>query len=151
MVPPLYIGKGPCFYSTCGPTGYLLVVNKPPTAAFHISIILRVPLRMVHLVLSTLLIPPFLTISLCRAGLYFSYSVFSIVVPCIQSVGVSSRLPLCCPSISFPVALCSFSQKILVLAISHRCGCVLVSSSSQTTLVFCFPRRFQQVLCEHPS
>ena len=42
-------------------------------------------------------------------------------------------LYLCCPSISFSVGLCSFSQKPLVLAISHRCGCVLDYSSGQST------------------
>ena len=58
-------------------------------------------------------------------------------MPCLQSVGISSCLLVCCPSISFSVGLCS-SQKPLVLAISHRCGCVLASSSGQTMLVFCF-------------
>ena len=53
---------------------------------------------------------------------------------CIQSVGISSCLPFCCTAISFSVYLCSFSQKRLVLAISHICGCVLASSSGQTTL-----------------
>ena len=77
-------------------------------------------------------------------------SIFDLV-PCLQSVGISSGLPVCCPSISFSVGLCSFSQKPLVLAISHRCGCVLVSSSDQTTLVFCFLGKFQQVLRAPPS
>ena len=77
---------------------------------------------------------PFLTISLCRAGQYFCHPVD--LVPCLQSVGTSSCLPLRCPSISFSVNLCSFSQKPLVSAIPHRCGCVLASSSGQTTLVF---------------
>ena len=36
------------------------------------------------------------------------------------------------------------SQKPLVLAISHGCGCVLASTSGQTTLVFCFLGKFQQ-------
>ena len=53
---------------------------------------------------------------------------------CLQSVSIPSCLPLYCPSISFSVDLCSFSQKLLVLAISLRCGCVLASSSGQTTL-----------------
>ena len=71
---------------------------------------------------------PFLTISLYRAGHYFSHTVFSYLVPCLQSAGISSCLPLCCPSISFSVGLCSFSQKPLVLVIFHRCGCVLASN-----------------------
>ena len=64
-------------------------------------------------------------------------------MPCLQSVGISSCLPVCCPSISFSVGLCSFgvSQELLVLAISNRCGCVLASSSGHTTLVFCFSRK----------
>ena len=84
----------------------------------------------------------FLTISLCRAGHYFSHPVFSILCHVFR---ISSCLPLCCPSISFSVGLCSFSQKLLVLVISHRGGCVLTSSSGHTTLVFCFPGKFQQV------
>ena len=96
---------------------------------------------------------PFLTISLCRASQYFSHksSIFDLV-PCLRSVGISSGPPVCCPSISFSVGLCSFSQKPLVLAISHiLCGCVLASNSGQTTLVFCFLGKFQQVLHEPPS
>ena len=69
---------------------------------------------------------------------FYSSSIFDLG-PCLQSVGISLCLPICCPSISFSVGLCSFSQKPLVLAISHRCGCVLASSSGQTTLVFCPP------------
>ena len=58
------------------------------------------------------------------------------------------HLPLCYTSIYFLVDLCSVSQKLLVSAISHRCGCVLASSSGQTTLItFFFPGKFQQVLC----
>ena len=74
-----------------------------------------------------------------------SSSIFGLV-PCLQSVGISSCLPVCCPSISFSVGLGSFSQRPLVLAILHRCGWVLASSSGQTTLVFRFPGKFQQVL-----
>ena len=62
-----------------------------------------------------------------------SSSIFGLV-PCLQSVGISSCLPVCCPS--FSVGLGSFSQRPLVLAILHRCGWVLASSSGQTTLVF---------------
>ena len=79
-----------------------------------------------------------------------SSSIFGLV-PCLQSVGISSCLPVCCPSISFSVGLGSFSQGPLVLAILHRCGWVLASSSGQTTLVFCFPGKFQQVLRGPPS
>ena len=79
-----------------------------------------------------------------------SSSIFGLV-PCLQSVGISSCLPVCCPSISFSVGLGSFSQRPLVLAILHRCGWVLASSSGQTTLVFCFPGKFQQVLRGPPS
>ena len=79
-----------------------------------------------------------------------SSSIFGLV-PCLQSVGISSCLPVCCPSISFSVGLGSFSQRPLVLAILHRCGWVLASSSDQTTLVFCFPGKFQQVLRVPPS
>ena len=70
-----------------------------------------------------------------------SSSIFGLV-PCLQSVGISSCLPVCCPSISFSVGLGSFSQRPLVLVILHRCGWVLASSSGQTTLVFCFPGKF---------
>ena len=70
------------------------------------------------------------------------------LVPCLQSVGIYSCLPVCCPSISCSVDLCSFSQKLLVATISHTlCGWVLASSSGQTTLVLCFLGKFQQVLC----
>ena len=79
-----------------------------------------------------------------------SSSIFGLV-PCLQSVGISSCLPVCCPSISFSVGLGSFSQRPLVLAMLHRCGWVLASSSGQTTLVFCFPGKFQQVLRGPPS
>ena len=64
---------------------------------------------------------------------------------------VTSCLSLCCPSVSFPADFCSFSQKLLVAVISHRCGSILASSSGQTILVFCFPGKFQQVLCVPPS
>ena len=67
-------------------------------------------------------------------------------MPCLLSVGIYSYLPAYCPSISFSVRLCSFSQKPLVLATSYRCGCFLASNSGHTTLVFCFLRKFQQVL-----
>ena len=40
-------------------------------------------------------------------------------MPCLQSVGISSCLPVCCTPVSFSVGLCSFSQKHLVLGISH--------------------------------
>ena len=73
-------------------------------------------------------------------------SIISHIVPCLQSVGISSCLPLCCPSVSFSVDLCSFSQKRLVLAISHRCGCVLALSSGQTTLVFVFQESFNMFM-----
>ena len=66
-------------------------------------------------------------------------------MPCLQSVSISSCLPICFPPVSFSVDLCFSSQKLLVAAISHRCGCVLASSSGQTT-VFCFPGKFQQML-----
>ena len=64
----------------------------------------------------------------------FELSSISDLVPCLQSVGIYSCLPLRCPFISFLADLCSFSPKLPVLAISHRCGWVLVSSSGQTTL-----------------
>ena len=64
-----------------------------------------------------------------------SSSIFDLV-PCLQSVGISSCLPVCCPSISVSVDLGSFFQKLLVATISHRCGWVLASSSGQTTLLF---------------
>ena len=53
-----------------------------------------------------------------------SSSIFGLV-PCLQSVGISSCLPVCCPSNSFSVGLGSVSQRPLVLAILHRCGWVL--------------------------
>ena len=81
---------------------------------------------------------------------FLSSSIFDLV-PCLPSVGTSSCLPLRCPSISFSVGLCSFSQTPPVSTISHRCGCVLASSSGQTTLVFCFLGTFQQVLRVLPS
>ena len=73
------------------------------------------------------------------------------LVPCLQSFGISSCLPLCCSSISFSVDFCSSSQKLPVSTISHRRGWVLVSNSGQTTLVFCLPGKFQHVLCVPPS
>ena len=81
---------------------------------------------------------------------FWSSSIFDLE-PCLQSVGISSCLHVCCPSVSFSVDLCSFSHKPQVLAISHRCGCVLASSSGQTTLVFCFLGKFQQVVRPPPS
>ena len=83
-------------------------------------------------------------------SVFLSSSIFDLV-PCLQSVGTSSCLHLRCPSISFSVGLCSFSQKPLVSAISHICGCVLASSSGQTTLVFCFLGTFQHVLRVLPT
>ena len=80
----------------------------------------------------------------------WSSSIFYLVL-CLRSVGISSGLPVCCPSISFSVGLCSFSQKPLVLAISHKCGCVLASSSGQTTLVFVFWECFNRFLRAPPS
>ena len=65
-----------------------------------------------------------------------SSSIFDLV-PCLQSLAISSCLPLCCPYISFSVGLCSCSQKLLGATISHRCGWVLASSSGQSTLDFC--------------
>ena len=41
--------------------------------------------------------------------------------------------------------------KLAGLAISHRWGLVLVSSSGRTTLVICFLGKFQQILCAPPS
>ena len=63
---------------------------------------------------------PCLTISLCRAGQYFSHPVVSILCHVFSSFGMSSCLPVCCPSLSFAVGPCSFSQKPIVFAISHR-------------------------------
>ena len=42
------------------------------------------------------------------------------IVPTLQSVGISSCIPLCCLSISSSVDLCSSSHKVLVLEISRR-------------------------------
>ena len=87
---------------------------------------------------------PFLTISLCRAGQYLSHPVFSILCHVFSQLVF---LHVCCPAIYFSVGLCSFSQKPLVLAISHTCGCVLASSGGQTTtLVFCFLGTVQPVV-----
>ena len=83
----------------------------------------------------------FLTISLCRAGHYCSNPVFSILCHVFsQSVFLHVFLYVIPPSL-FSADLCSFSQKLLVLAVSQRCGCVLASSSGQTTLVFLFSRK----------
>ena len=71
----------------------------------------------------------------------FESSSISDLVPCLQSVGISSCLPLRCPSISFSAGLCSFSQKLPVLAISHRCGWALASRSGQTTNSILFSRK----------
>ena len=76
----------------------------------------------------------------------FESSSISDLVPCLQSVGISSCLPLCYPSISFSVSLCFFSPKLPVLAISQRCGWVLAANSGQTTLVFCFLGKFQLII-----
>ena len=81
----------------------------------------------------------------------FESSSISDIVPCLQSVGISSSLRLGGPSISFSADLYSFSPKLPGLAISHRCGSVLVSSSGHTTLVFCFPEKLQHVLRAPPS
>ena len=62
---------------------------------------------------------PFLTISLCRAGQYFSHPVFSVLCQFFsQSVFLHVFLYVVPPSLS--VDLCSFSQKLLVVTISHR-------------------------------
>ena len=45
-----------------------------------------------------------------------SSSIFDLV-PCLQSVGISSCPSLCCSSVYFSVDLCSFSQKLLVATI----------------------------------
>ena len=76
----------------------------------------------------------------------FESSSISDLVPCLQSAGISSCLPLYNPSISFSVGLCFFSPKLPVLAISQRCGWVLAANSGQTTLVFCFLGKFQLII-----
>ena len=101
--------------------------------------------------LLTLLFLTFLDHLLVQGRPVFQSSSIFDIVPCLQSVGTSSCLPLRYPSIYFSVDLCSFSRKLLVLAILHRCGCVLASNSGQTTSVFCFPGKFQQVLRAPPS
>ena len=83
-------------------------------------------------------------------ALFQSSSIYDLV-PWLQSVGISSCLPLRYPSVYFSVDHCFLSLKLNSLAISHRCGCVLASSSGQTTIVFCFPGKFHQVFCAHPS
>ena len=104
-----------------------------------------------HLLL-TLLFLTFLDHLLFRAGQYFSHPVFSILCHVFsQSVLHHVSLYVVPLDIYFSVGLCSFSQKPLVLAILHRCGCVLTSNSGQTTSVFCFPGKFQQVLRAPPS
>ena len=50
-----------------------------------------------------------------------------------------------------PLPRADVSQKLLVSAISHRRDCLLASSSGQTTLMFCFPGKFQLVLCPAPQ
>ena len=61
----------------------------------------------------------FVTISLYRADHFVLVIRIFDIVPCRQSVGISSCLPLCCPSVSFSVDLCFFSHKLLGLAIPH--------------------------------
>ena len=107
--------------------------------------------RIRHLLNRSLTFLTFLDHLLVQGRPVFESSSIFGLVPCLQSVGISSCLPVCCPSISFSVGLDSFSQRPLVLAILHRCRWVLASSSGQTTLVFCFPGKFQQVLRGPPS
>ena len=78
----------------------------------------------------------FLDHLLVQARPFFQSSSIFDLVPCLQSVGISSCLPLCFPFVCFSVDFCFFSQKLLVAAILHRCGWVLASSSGQTTFVF---------------
>ena len=66
-------------------------------------------------------------------------------MPCLQSVGISSCLSLCCSSISFSLDLCSISQKLRVSVISNICDCVLASNSGQISLVCCFPGKNQKI------
>ena len=95
---------------------------------------------------------PFLTISLCRAGHYFSIQYFRYCAMYRYSVSWGS-MSSCLHVYLYVVPPSPFrsasapSPRKFVLAMSHRCGCVLASSRDQTTLVFCFPGKGQQVLC----
>ena len=122
-------------------------ISNKNTCAFFITVSVK---KLLHYRARGLLLT-FLDHLLVQGRPVFESSSIFGHVPCLQSVGISLCLPVCCPSISFSVGLGSFSQRPLVLAILHRCGWVLASSSGQTTLVFCFPGKFQQVLREPPS
>ena len=91
------------------------------------------------------LFSPFSTISLCRVGQYFSHAVFSVLCHVFsQLVFLHVSLYVVPPSLSRSASVPP--PRNLVAAILHRCGWVLASSSGQTTLVFCFPGKFKQVL-----
>ena len=68
-------------------------------------------------------------------------------MPCHLSVGISSCLPRCYPSISFSVDLCCISQKLTLSDFAHYVA-VFSSSSSQALL---FSRKCQHVLRVPPS
>ena len=85
---------------------------------------------------------------MCRRGHCLSHRVFWILCHNVfsQLVFLHGFLYVVPPSL-----FRSFYPKLPVLAISHRCGWVIASSSGQTTLVIYFLGTFQQVLCAPPS
>ena len=94
------------------------------------------PLYRVILVIMTITFSPFspfLTISLCRAGQHFIHPVFSILCHVFSQLLFRHVSLYVVPPSLFRSA--SVPSPRNLLAISHRCGCVL--ASSQTNLVFC--------------
>ena len=93
---------------------------------------------------------PFLDHLLVQVQPLFESSIFYLVPSQLVLTVSFSCLPLCCPSISFSVDLCSFSQKLLVCDFAQMWLCSHLKKC-QTTLVFCFIRKFQPVICAPPS
>ena len=87
---------------------------------------------------TTIHLSPFLILSLCMAGHYFSHPLFS------NLFHVVIQLVILHGCLSVHGTSMLLLSDHLVLETSHRSGCVLASSSAQTTLDFGFQGKFQK-------
>ena len=67
-------------------------------------------------------------------------------MPFLQSVGISSCLLVCCPAIPFFARPLFLFPETYSLSDFAQMGCVVASSSGQTTSEFCFPGKFQRIV-----
>ena len=109
-------------------------------ASLHLALCFSTRVIAMSISLFFLTFLTFLDHLLVQAGQCFSHPVFSILCRHVSSqlVFLHVYLYVVPPSLSRSVSVPSPRSLYIVLAISHRCGWVLVSSSGQTTLVFFF-------------